>query len=107
MARAADLQPGQEYRAPVYESMITNAVRRPSPRPMVFSVDGPESLTTPAGVFATRRIVVRSAGESGPVETLTYWVESAPRRALVKFASTDGRSLLLTAIARRDYWSRN
>lgn len=106
--RAADLERGKEYRIPVYGSLITNSAERPWTQMRSITLGADETLMTPAGPFAARRIDVKPAAEGGPdtVPQLTFWIGKGSDRALVKFESTDGRSLLLSRISRRDYWSR-
>ncbi len=102
--RAAFFQPGQEIPITVHDSLITNNARKLASRIATISMSPEEPITLPAGSFRAQRIVV-SPGQAGGI-TLIFWREAGPRRAILRFESSDGRSLALKKIARRDYWSR-
>ncbi|HZI92951.1 MAG TPA: hypothetical protein VFE84_01805, partial [Patescibacteria group bacterium] len=103
LARAADLRPGQEYRLRVYDSQIGNSTGPPALHPMVATLSGEESLVTPAGTFMADRLEVRpappasgqgSARAASTISTMVFWIRKGGERALLKFTSTDGRSLI-------------
>jgi len=103
--RAVVPEPGMSASLPVYDSLISNSVpRAPVARPMTLVSGRDESVSTPAGSFATHRYDLIETGSTAPA--MSFWIENGRRRALVKFSAADGRSLLLAEITRRDYWSR-
>ena len=104
--RAALPAAGKSAELLVLESLISNSVpRAPVARMLTLVNSSGESLSTPAGLFETNRYDLYDGTVSaGPV--LSYWIEKGARRALVKFSTADGRSLLLKEINRRNYWSR-
>lgn len=106
LVRAARLEAGIARRFRLHGSLVSNRAVSPGALDVEAVLAGRETLATPAGDFVTDRIEIREQEGGSGEPLLTYWVESAPRRALVGFASRDGRSLRLTGIQRRDYWSR-
>jgi len=104
--RAADLVPGTGYPLRLFESLVANKAAPPVARSMTLTLAGTERLTTPAGGFQTRRYEIRPAGEPAAEPAMTFWIDQGPGRALVKQVTGDGRSLELTSVQRRDYWTR-
>jgi hypothetical protein len=107
--RAARLRPGESYDLSLYDTLVTNAAAPPRARPVKVALAGMERLTTPAGDFQASRIEVRESGEktaSGAPPFMTFWVQEGGTRALLRMECSDGRTLLLTGISRRNYWSR-
>ena len=88
----------------LHDSLITNQSKKPATRAVVVSIGAEESVTVPAGRFTAQRIALAPEQSGGP--SLAFWREAGPRRALLRFQSDDGRSMELTEIGRRDYWSR-
>lgn len=104
--RAVAPPSGEGTLVAVHESLISNAVpRAPAARLLSLVNAGEETVLTPAGRFETTRYDLRD-GTAKAGAVLSYWIEKASRRALVRFTAADGRSLLLKEITRRDYWSR-
>ena len=104
--RGARLQQGLPYRFNLYDSLITNSVRPPAAHAVSATFVGAEDVTVPAGSFRAERIEVKpEAGRLRDRPSLVYWIEQGGMRALVKWEASDGRSLALKAIARRNYWS--
>lgn len=102
--RSAQIDPGGPTPLTIYDSLITNNARSLSARAMSLTIHPEETLTVPAGSFQARRLALTPLDGKGA--TLTFWREAAPRRAILRFESGDGRALLLREIERRDYWSR-
>jgi hypothetical protein len=105
VARALSPDKGAGHAVLLYDPLITNSARAPEAHPFTIVLRRDEEIVTPAGSFQTRRLdVLPSSGDGRPL--MSYWIEKARRRALVKFESADGRSLVLRQISRRNYWSR-
>ena len=102
--RAARLEPGIDYRISLYDSLVTNGARAPVLRQALVSLAGREEVSTPAGTFASLRIEIREAAAPRPL--MTFWIEEAGARALLRFEAADGRGMRLSRIQRRNYWSR-
>ena len=97
---------GGELAFDLYDTLVTHTASTPQARPVRARTAGSGPLDTPAGSFRARRIDLRQA-EASPKDPplMTFWVEEAPRSALLAFEAADGRSLRLASIERRDYWS--
>jgi hypothetical protein len=100
--RGLRLAPGEEAALQVYGSLVTHTAPPPVARAVRARGAGSGPFATPAGTFTARRVDILDNG----VITLSFWVEDAPRAALLGFEAADGRSLRLKGIDRRDYWSR-
>jgi hypothetical protein len=101
-ARGLRLEGGAEAPLRIYGSLVSHTASEPAARPSTARGARTAPFETPAGIFPARRIDI--VQEGGAV--MTFWVEDAPRAALLGFDSSDGRSLRLKKIGRRDYWSR-
>ncbi|MGH9869479.1 MAG: hypothetical protein ACREAA_15105 [Candidatus Polarisedimenticolia bacterium] len=108
VARAARMEPGVPSRFRLHPTLITNSAPVTEWRQVTARLEGRETLKTAAGTFEVRRIDVRDAGGAGGSPALmTFWIEEAPRAAVVAMETSDGRSWKLKEIARRDYWTRS
>ncbi len=106
LMRAARIPSTDAVPIGVYESIVTNSASEPRLLSLVARGAGRETIDTPAGRFEAARIDLgpATAGQGAPM--MSFWIEEAPRRALLRFESEDGRRLLLKSIGRRAYWKR-
>jgi hypothetical protein len=86
----------------IADPIVTNRAGPVAVREAEVAAGPVAEVEAPAGSFRARRWEARRGGGL----LATYWIEEAPRRALVKMEAADGRRLALVEISRRDYWSR-
>jgi hypothetical protein len=99
--------PGEGLAFDLYDTLVTHTAEAPVARTVRAHAAGTGPLATPAGSFTARRIDLRLAeARAADPPLMSFWIEEAPRSALLAFEAADGRSLRLKSIERRDYWSR-
>ncbi len=98
--RGLTFAPGLELRRRILPSLISNKLgRAPQLVDAVINVVSEETLATPAGRFAARKVTVKF----GEVQQI-WWFEKAAPHTLLKMESSDGRAWLLKARTRKPYW---
>ena len=93
-------EPGLEIEARILPSLISNRVSESSEFvPVTIRILGEESLETPAGSFAARKIAVQFAGTQQ-----TWWFEKASPGMMLRMESSDRSSWRLKDRTRKPYW---
>ena len=80
-------------------TQITNKAEKPKIIPATVRVAGQDEITVPAGAISCWRVDVMFQDAQQ-----TYWFEKDFPNILVRFQSSDGRSLMLEKRERRTYW---
>jgi len=106
LIRSVTVPPSETETIGVYDSIVTNGGSAPALRILRLQFAGQETLETPAGRFEATRLDLRAGTTDDGPPTMSFWIENAERRALLRFESDDGRGLLLRSIGRRAYWKR-